>query len=1429
TNHCGDNVLSAKYTYSAKPEITSIAPAAVSNSGGSLITLTGKNFGTSGTPAVTIDGIKSPCVTRVSDTKVIAMVPANTKTGAVDVNMISGAGGGSPDLPASLTLNAAGAAPTISKVTPAAVSVGGGDEVVLTGTGFGAVGTVGVMVGANCARVTASTSTSVTIEVPSGDAAGVVDITVGSTTGTLVKVGALTYTPTPGVSKVEPSSIPSYATGDAAKIVVTGNGFGAAGKIKVGSAAAVNYVATDGGTKISGVVVPTSASGSILITVTPTGSTTSFTSSVRVREPKTTYFGPNPMDEDYKFSTGWEVWRWSAPVTSSLSGGRELLIQGTDFGTSGTVKFGTTSATVKSWTDTDIVITTPVMTAGEYSVTVTPQSGITTTVQTKIYYLADLAVGPKLEQVAATVDNGRTNAQHTFDAEQDRSDVFQVTGSGFTGTDGGATTKMYLRDDNSDEIAVSIYDLTATSFKFHAPRSYIPVRWVTMRIVTNAGEVFQDRAILYVGNAPQPITFGGSYGLCANTAIGTYNPSSFAASGPSGTFGSSGTVTIGGVTMPASSVTWSDTGVTADFGSISGSWTTLWGNQTVVFTPSDTNLIPRTFNYFCGVSTTVTTKLNNGTADVAINAGTAYTAGASFVNPLPGADYTPSATGYQYVKASDWSQWGFGRNVMNGLPVAAGDYYVRVNIGAGTWDTTKYTNLTWANEVRLTISGTPVTFTPKLTSGSGTEVTYSGPITDGTDGKTANLTYTKTATADAVTNVVWEYRDHMCAGNDNIGWYQGLPQNVAIAPQFCGGDNSTVSSWDIRVKSFDMISGGVNRNIYYLPTYDIFTLKINKKGLTISKVKAEKVYDGNTNISFNELEVSGAVNDEVPTLNSQVSSGNFGDPSPGTNKAITLSGALALAGNFNTNYFLTNPDIVFTGTIKKADAQLRLTASVPSVIMTNPAPFEVTASVKDVRNGQTPPVEAALSPIVITSGSTAVCSISGTTVTPLKAGDCVLNAAQAASTNYNASKSYQDDSLTVETIVVKIFAAPKAVQVVADDITLATGETITPAAQAIGLIDGDELNTVAYDYYQGSTLLPGAPTEPGTYKIVPRDATLTAADMAAYQPDFKYVAGKLIITQVPPIFASMTPGNGPEAGGTKVTIVGERLGDITSISWGTLTIRKPNFVVNGDGTEITLTAPKGTGQVDVVMRAGAIEIPTSYVYDAPVTPPVNAPFTLNLKLDLVVGTKLAGQEVTISGGGLKANSDYVLELHSTLVIIYKAVTDANGNFSQKIVLPAKSCVEAGQHYFRLVGIKPDGVAADEKAYFQLGEKCVVGQGQAVKTVVKDKVTWTLSGFLFKYRDERLTAEGKKSLDALFKLIKGSKVVKIYGYTETDTKSLKIKKANLILAKARCAEVQKYLRSKGLKVKFFLYGKGGVNPVSLTDQAQNRRVVIEATY
>jgi outer membrane protein OmpA-like peptidoglycan-associated protein len=82
---------------------------------------------------------------------------------------------------------------------------------------------------------------------------------------------------------------------------------------------------------------------------------------------------------------------------------------------------------------------------------------------------------------------------------------------------------------------------------------------------------------------------------------------------------------------------------------------------------------------------------------------------------------------------------------------------------------------------------------------------------------------------------------------------------------------------------------------------------------------------------------------------------------------------------------------------------------------------------------------------------------------------------------------------------------------------------------------------------------------------------------------------------------------------------------------------------------------------------------------------------------------------------------------------------------------------------------------------------------------------------------------------LVSLIKGAKTVTIYGYTETDTKSEAVKRANLILASNRCDTVMKYLKSKGIKAIFKTYGKGGVDPVSLTDQSKNRRVVIEANY
>ena len=92
-----------------------------------------------------------------------------------------------------------------------------------------------------------------------------------------------------------------------------------------------------------------------------------------------------------------------------------------------------------------------------------------------------------------------------------------------------------------------------------------------------------------------------------------------------------------------------------------------------------------------------------------------------------------------------------------------------------------------------------------------------------------------------------------------------------------------------------------------------------------------------------------------------------------------------------------------------------------------------------------------------------------------------------------------------------------------------------------------------------------------------------------------------------------------------------------------------------------------------------------------------------------------------------------------------------------------------------------------------------------------------------------SAEAVKSLTILTSKIKGAKVIKIYGCTETDTKSPEIKAANLILAKERTVSVMNFLKGKLKGVTYMTYGKGGVNPVSTTNQALNRPVVIEVSF
>ena len=1411
-NGFGRVALPYKYTYGAKPTVTSVSPSTVANTGASIITINGTDFGIAGTPTVTIDGIKSPWVQRVSASKLLAMVPADAgKTGVVDLNVISSSGGGALDTPSSITLADSSANPTVTSVTPSAAGLAGGDTITIKGTGFVA-GATGVYIGDYPAAIITSTATEITVELPSGDAAGAVNVVVGTPTGLVTKANAFTYAATPGITSVSPAVIPSSSVVANTKVTITGVGFGSTGTIKVGSAAAVAYTATAGGTTISNIAIPTTAAGIITLLVTPTGAKTPFNASVTVSAPKITYFGPNPKWDAIGSTI---LGSGYAQASAGTAGGEKFLIEGTGFGTSGKVKIGTTVVTATSYTDTSITFVMPAKQAGNYDISVVPTLGGAIASIADGIGIAGTTAGVTITQVASATPNLRSQPDITFDPGVDASDLFVITGTKLNGTD-ATKTRVYVG--NSD--AIVPVSVTATSITFHAPRSFSPVNWETVRVTTNIDETYQQLGILYVGAVPPPTVMSPGFGLCLKTATAGRNPAQLVATGD-GVFGASGTVSIDGTNFPANAVNWSANEVDVNFAGLTTDLANPWGGKTVVFTPNDSSKVSQSFGFNCAVNADVTTKLSGNSSSLTIQAGTAYTASATMDNPLPGTTFVPAADGYSYQSAADHSAWAWNQNVKSGLPVAAGDYYVKVNTGAATYDRTKYNLLRTSNEVHLVISGTPITFTPKLVSGGATKQ-YKGQLGDGTSGSSNDIGYTATAVADDVTAVTWQYRNHTCALADaNYSWSSGLPRDVAIAPSGCGGDDTTVSSWDIRVASFQMLSGGVDKSIYYLPTFNTFNLTITKKSVTATAVKSEKVYDGTNAATLGEITVNGAIDGDNVTLDPSSSQGaTFADATVGNSKPVTLVSPLALSSYWRNNYTLTNPNLTVTGKITKADARVKLTPSTSSVIMSNPQNVAITIDNTDSRNGITPDNAAGVAAVVVVSKTPTVCSYNAGSVTPIKPGDCIIQATQAASTNYNAALSWHDDSTTVESITIKIYPAPKTLSVVADDITIATGEALNPSAVVTGLLDGDNLDGFTFDYFQGSTHLDSAPTAVGTYKIVPSGGNLAALDSTAYSNVYKYVSAKLVITPAPPTISALSPNHGPEAGGNVVKITGEGLSQVTSVKIGEITFRKPYFTVNGSGTEITFKAPRGVGVVDLVLRAGNASVTGQYTYDAP--PVVTTPLSLKLNLNLVAGNKLSGQQTKVVASGMKGSSEFTLYLGDKL--LFKGTTGADGSINQNITIPAKACGGSGKQDLIVNGTAPDGSAAKDTAFVVTDDTCNVAA-----SAVKGDKTWTLSGFLFNYNDYSLTAGGIKSLSQLVSLIKGAKTVTIYGYTETDTKSPAVKKANLILAANRCVTVMDYLKAKGIKAIYKTYGKGGVNPVSLTDQSKNRRVVITATY
>lgn len=112
------------------------------------------------------------------------------------------------------------------------------------------------------------------------------------------------------------------------------------------------------------------------------------------------------------------------------------------------------------------------------------------------------------------------------------------------------------------------------------------------------------------------------------------------------------------------------------------------------------------------------------------------------------------------------------------------------------------------------------------------------------------------------------------------------------------------------------------------------------------------------------------------------------------------------------------------------------------------------------------------------------------------------------------------------------------------------------------------------------------------------------------------------VTAIDPIF-------GPEAGGTEVTVTGTNLADVTSVTFDgneatNLTVVSP--------TELTVTAPAGTGLVDVAVTSpgGTATLQDAYTY----IPAANGGDPIIVSFTPTSGPEAGGTEVTIIGTGL---------------------------------------------------------------------------------------------------------------------------------------------------------------------------------------------------
>jgi len=335
--------LTNGFTYvSTAPTIASISPTAGPTLGGTNVTITGTKFVSGAT--VTLGGALATNVVFVDAASITATTPAHP-AGAVSVTVTN------PDTQSATVANGFTyrlPPPSIVAVAPSSGTTLGGVAVMLTGSDFvtGAAVSFGGIAATNV-QVVDSGSISATSP---AHAAGAVIVTVtnpDAQSSTLAN--GFTYVSTaPTIASVTPNSAPPNG---GAAVTITGTNFVSGASVVFGGSAASDVVVAGPATITA--TVPAHAGGIVTVTVTnPDNQIGTLTNGF-------TYVLPPPVITAV------------APPSGSTIGGVLVTVNGSNFATGATLKFGGVSGTnVVVVDESTITATTPAHAAGPVDVVV---------------------------------------------------------------------------------------------------------------------------------------------------------------------------------------------------------------------------------------------------------------------------------------------------------------------------------------------------------------------------------------------------------------------------------------------------------------------------------------------------------------------------------------------------------------------------------------------------------------------------------------------------------------------------------------------------------------------------------------------------------------------------------------------------------------------------------------------------------------------------------------------------------------------------------------------------------------------------------------------------------------------------------------------------------------------------------------------------